>query len=170
MNKSLVQSQKSFDGLFRTLQKYNSSSLRILVVWYKFPTYRAYFQAISGVSQPVGVASPNSAMTSKMFGKAALTTSRTALRTMIGTTAGNSEEFTFNTVELVGGGKVLTDASNKYSSVNPAWRSTYIVNIVARSWTNHSSAEFVKDDTTNIEGGAMRALDPLLGSYMNEAW
>lgn len=109
-------------------------------------------------------------MTSKMFGKAALTTSRTALRTMIGTTAGDSEEFTFNTVELVGGGKVLTDASDKYSSVNPAWRSTYIVNIVARSWTNHSSAEIVKDDITNIEGGAMRALDPLLGSYMNEAW
>ncbi|KAJ5858099.1 hypothetical protein N7455_008993 [Penicillium solitum] len=169
MNKSLVQSQKVFDELFQTLQKYNGSSLRILVVWYEFPTYGAYFQAMSGVSQPVGVASPNSAMTSRMFGKAALTTSRTALRNMIGTTAGNSGEPTFNTVELVGGGKVLTDASDKYSSVNPAWRSTYIVSIVARSWSNHSSAETVKDDITNIKGVAMRALDPLLGSYMNEA-
>ncbi|OQD68891.1 hypothetical protein PENPOL_c002G01784 [Penicillium polonicum] len=125
---------------------------------------------MSGVSQPVEVASPNSAMTSRMFGKAALTTSRTALRNMIGTTSGNSEEFTFNTVELVGGGKVLTDASDKYSSVNPAWRSIYIVGIVARSWTNHSSAESVKNDITNIKRGAMKALDALLGSYMNEAW
>ncbi|KAJ5966796.1 hypothetical protein N7501_003044 [Penicillium viridicatum] len=88
---------------------------------------------------------------------------------MIGTTAGNSEEFTFNTVELVGGGKILTDASDKYSSVNPAWRSTYIVSIVARSWTNHSSAENVKNDITNIKGGAVRSPDPLLGSYMNVA-
>ncbi|KAJ5371678.1 FAD linked oxidase N-terminal [Penicillium concentricum] len=86
---------------------------------------------------------------------------------MIGVIAGNSEDFSSNAVELVGGGKVLTD--DKYSSVNPAWRSTCIVNIVTRGWANHSSAQTVKDDITYIKGGAMRALDPLLGSYMNEA-
>ncbi|KGO58251.1 FAD linked oxidase, N-terminal [Penicillium expansum] len=169
MGKSLVQSQKAFDQLFQTLQKYNGTSLRVSVVWYEFPTYGAYFQDLSGVSQPVGVASPNSAMTSRMFGKAALTTNRAALRSMIGTTAGNSEEFTLSSIELVGGGKVLTDASDKYSSVNPAWRSTYIVSIVARSWDNHSSAQIVQHDITDIKGGAMKTLDPLLGSYMNEA-
>lgn len=36
MNKSLVQSQKDFDELFQRLQKYNGSSLRILVEWYGF--------------------------------------------------------------------------------------------------------------------------------------
>ncbi|CAI7591800.1 unnamed protein product [Penicillium glandicola] len=168
MNKSLAQSQKVFDPLFQILKMYNGSSLHISVVWYEFPTYRAYFQTLSGVSQPVGAGSPNSAMTSRMFGKAALTTSRTALRNMIGVTAGNPDELTFSTVELVGGGKVLTDASDKYSSVNPACRSTYIVNLVARSWTNHSSAQIVKDDITFTKGRAMRALDPTLGSYMNE--
>lgn len=111
MNKSLVDSQTAFDPLFQTLQEYNGTSLHISLGWYEFPTYGAYFEALSGVSQPVGARSPNSAMTSRMFGKAALM-SRTALRDMIGVTAGNSGEFTFTTVELVGGGKVLTDASD----------------------------------------------------------
>ncbi|KAI3076275.1 CAZyme family AA7 [Penicillium roqueforti] len=169
MNKSLVQSLEVFDTLFQTLQKYNGTLLRISVIWYEFPTYGAYFHSLSGISQPVRAGSPNSAMTSQMFSKAALTTSRPSLRNMIGVTAGNSEECALANVELVGGGKVLTGASDKYSSVNPAWRSTYIVSVVARSWVNYSSAQTVEHDITHIKGAAMRALDPFLGSYMNEA-
>jgi hypothetical protein len=168
MGNCIAKSQEAFDALFETLQKYNGSSLDISVVWYKFPTYGAYYQAMSGVSQPVG--SPNSTMTSRMFGKAALTANRTALRNMIGITAGNPEEYATNTVELVGGGKVLTDGSDKYSGINPAWRSTYIVNIVARTWADDNAAQAVKDDVTYTKGGAMRSLTPFLGSYMNEVW
>ncbi|KAJ5371679.1 hypothetical protein N7517_003685 [Penicillium concentricum] len=66
-------SQEDFDPLFQRLQKYNGSSLHISVNWYNFPTYGAYFQALSGVSQAVRIGSPNSAMTSRVFGKDALT-------------------------------------------------------------------------------------------------
>ncbi|KAJ5124977.1 FAD linked oxidase N-terminal [Penicillium bovifimosum] len=168
MGKCIAESKEAFDALFETLQKYNGSSLDISVAWYEFPTYGAYYQAMSGVSQPVGP--PNSAMTSQMFGKSALTANRTALRNIIGIMAGSPEECASNTVELVGGGKVLTDGLDKYSGVNPAWRSTYIVNIVSRAWTDDADAQAIKNDVTYVKGGAMRSLNPFLGSYMNEVW
>ncbi|KAJ5555795.1 FAD linked oxidase N-terminal [Penicillium sp. DV-2018c] len=167
MNKCIAEAQEAFDALFETLQKYNGSSLHISVTWYEFPTYGAYYQAMSGVSQPV--TSQNSAMTSRMFGKTALTANRTALRNVMGIMAGSPKEYTTNTVELVGGGKVLTDGLDKYTGVNPAWRSTYVVNIVSRTWTDDSDAQAVENDVTYVKGGAMRSLNPFLGSYTNEA-
>lgn len=103
-----------------------------------------------------------------MFDKDSLTKNRTLLRRMIGVIAGAPEEYTINSVELVGGGKVLTDGEDRFSGVNPAWRSTYMVNVVARGWADESTAQAVKDDITYKKGGAMRALTPKLGSYMNE--
>ncbi|KAJ5690206.1 FAD-binding type 2 [Penicillium macrosclerotiorum] len=170
MGKSLSEAQSDFNPLLLKLQKYNGTSLFVSVSWYQFPTYASYYQAMSGVHQSVG--SANSAMTSRMFSKAALTTSRTALRSIIGIIAGEEEQYTINSVELIGGGKVLTDGSDPYSGLNPAWRSTYIVNVVARGWADDSDAatvQSVKNDITYVKGGAMRLMTPFLGSYMNEA-
>lgn len=166
MDKSLADAQKIFEPLLQTLQKYNGTSLDVSVTWYEFPSYAAYYQAMSGEKQAVGNA--NSAMTSRMLGKSALTSSRTRLRNMIGAIAGEAKEYTINNVELVGGGKVLTDASDKFSSVNPAWRSTYIVQVVARGWADDSTSQAIKDDITYNKGLAMSLLTPFLGSYLSE--
>ncbi|KAJ5177651.1 FAD-binding type 2 [Penicillium coprophilum] len=167
MGKSLIEAQKISQPLLKSLQKYNGTSLSVSVAWFEFPTYAAYYQAMSGVKQPVG--SSNSAMTSRMIGKTALTSSRTQLRSMIEVIAGEENEYTINNVELVGGGKVLTDGNDQHSGVNPAWRSTYIVEVVARGWADESAAQSVKDDITNNKGKAMSQLTPHLGSYMSEA-
>ncbi|KAH3463986.1 hypothetical protein KXX05_000863 [Aspergillus fumigatus] len=170
MGKSLSASQAAFAPLLSKLQKYNGTSLFITVNYYQFPSYAAYYTAMSGMHQPVG--SANSALTSRMFDKSALTVNPSILRSMIGAIAGKPEEYTINSLEMVGGGKVLTDGSDPYSGVNPAWRSTYIVNVVARGWpegADAATAQAVKDDITYIKGGAMRLLTPFLGSYMNEA-
>lgn len=166
MGKSLADAQEIFKPLLKTLQGYNGTSLYISVSWYEFPTYAAYYQAMSGEKQPVG--SANSALSSRMLGKSALTSSRTRLRSMIATIAGEPNEYTINNVLLVGGGKVLTDGSDAYSGVNPAWRSTYVMHVVARGWADEATSQSVKDDITYNKGRAMSRLTPALGSYMNE--
>lgn len=166
MDKSLTDAQKVFEPVLTTLQKYNGTSLNVNITWYEFPTYAAYYQAMSGRKEAVGNA--NSAMTSRMMGKSALTSSRTRLRNMINTIAGAPMEYTIQNVELVGGGKVLTDGSDKHSSVNPAWRSTYIVHVVARGWADDSTSQPIKDDITYNKGLAMSMLTPFLGSYLSE--
>ncbi|KAJ1712669.1 isoamyl alcohol oxidase [Aspergillus flavus] len=167
MGKSQKYAEVAFEPLLKKLQKYNGTSLFVSVQWFQFPSYPAYYNAMSGAHQSTG--SANSALTSRMFDKDSLTKNRTLLRRMIGVIAGAPEEYTINSVELVGGGKVLTDGEDRFSGVNPAWRSTYMVNVVARGWADESTAQAVKDDITYKKGGAMRALTPKLGSYMNEA-
>ncbi|KAJ5951956.1 FAD-binding type 2 [Penicillium vulpinum] len=167
MGKSLANAQKIFDPVLKKLQKYNGTSLDVSVSWYEFPTYAAYYQAMSGVKQNVG--SSHSALTSRMMGKAALASNHTRLRNMIGVTAGEPNEYAITNMELIAGGKVLTDGADKHSGLNPAWRSTYMVNVVARGWADDSTSQSVKDDITYNKGAAMTQLTPTLGSYMNEA-
>ncbi|KAJ6111547.1 hypothetical protein N7523_007608 [Penicillium sp. IBT 18751x] len=170
MDKSLNNAKNTFQPLLQKLEKYNGTSLRISVTWFQFPTYAAYYRAMSGVHQTVG--SSRSALTSRMFSKAALTDSPPDLRKMIGVIAGQPEEHTINSVELVGGGKVIANKDDQYSGVNPAWRSTYVVNVVARGWADGSdmrTVQNVRDDITYDKGGAMRLQTPDGGSYMNEA-
>ncbi|KAE8149553.1 hypothetical protein BDV25DRAFT_140665 [Aspergillus avenaceus] len=170
MGKSAEQAEKAFAPLLQKLQRYNGTSLFVSVQNMQFPTYPAYYRAMSGAHQPGG--SANSALSSRMFDKRSLTRDRKSLRRMISVIAGAPEEYTLNSVELVGGGKVLTDGHDRYSGVNPAWRSTYMVNVVARGWADSAdnvTARAVKHDITYRKGGAMKALTPGLGSYMNEA-
>lgn len=166
MNQSLTDAHKAFEPLLYVLEKYNGTSLHISISWFEFQTYGAYYQAMSGVRQPVG--SMNGAMSSRMLDKSALTNDPCSLRAMIKVIAGEVNEQTVNNVELVGGGKVLTDGGDRYSGVNPAWRSTYIVNIVARQCADSTSSKAIRDDITYNKGGAMMKLTPHLGGYMNE--
>lgn len=169
MNMSLSDAKDTFNPLLQKLERYNGTSLLVSVSWFQFPTYATYYRTMSGVHQSVG--SPNSALTSRMFSKAALTETKSGLRKMIGIIAGKPEETTINSVELVGGGEVIANKNDKYSGLNPAWRSTYIVNVVGRGWadgTDAYNAQKIKDDITYHKGGAMRSLTPFGGSYMNE--
>jgi hypothetical protein len=166
MGVSLGHAERALAPLLRRLQKYNGTSLFVSAQTLQFRSYPAYYGAMSGVHQPAG--SANSALTSRMFDKDSLTKNRDMLRKMIGVIAGVPEEYTINSVELVGGGKVLTDGRDRFSSVNPAWRSTYMVNVVARGWADEATAKAVKNDITFKKGGAMKDLTPSLGSYLNE--
>lgn len=161
--------QTALEPLLQKLQKYNGTSLSVTVSWFDFPTYGAYYQALSGVQQPVG--SANSALASRMLDQSGLTGNPQLLRDVIGIIAGSPDQFTSNSVEIVGGGQVFTDGSDPNSSVNPGWRTSYLNNIVGRGWadgSNSSTINAVKIDVTIVKTGAMRLLSPFTGSYMNE--
>lgn len=165
MGKTKTEAQSAIAPLLSTLQKHNGTSLFVSVNWFEFPTYGAYYNAMSSAHQPTGTA--NSALTSRMFDGDSLTGSRKLLRQMIGDIAGTRDQYTSNNLELVGGGQVFKH--DPLSGADPAWRSTYLVNIAARGWAAGSSdARAVQNDITYVKGGTMRLLTPGSGSYMNE--
>ncbi|KAL2357247.1 hypothetical protein BJ546DRAFT_1075356 [Cryomyces antarcticus] len=78
----------------------------------------------------------------------------------------------FSNIVFVGGGAVAADASDPCSGINPAWRTAYVHNIVARGWAPWSSNKItnaVHSDITNVKVKAMQDLAPDTGCYMNEA-
>ncbi|KAL4899838.1 hypothetical protein BDW74DRAFT_171240 [Aspergillus multicolor] len=166
LDKTLARAKSDFQPLLDKLQSYDS--INISLQWFEFPSYAAYYRTMSGVHQETGV--PESALASRMFDKASLTSDLQHLRDMIDTLAGSPPERTTNQILLVGGGKVLDDPG--YSGTNPAWRKTYLVHIVARGWLEQLGpvfAEAVKVDITYNKYNAMRALTPSMGGYLNEA-
>lgn len=165
LDKPLPAAKASFKPVLDRLASYDS--IKISIEWFEFPSYSAYYRALSGVRQPTGA--PESALASRMFDKNSLTSNRDTLREVIGTLAGHSKEGTINQVLLVGGGKVLDGP--EYSGANPAWRRTYLVHIVARGWLETAGplvGEAVKADITYNKYQAMRELTPSMGSYLNE--
>ncbi|KAL4880356.1 hypothetical protein BJY04DRAFT_208169 [Aspergillus karnatakaensis] len=166
LNKPLNEAKTAFDTLLNKLL--SRDQVTVDVQWFEFPSYSAYYRAMSGVHQPTGV--PEFSMASRMFDKKALTSDRKALRRAVGTLAGNPAEATINQVLFVGGGKVLEET--EYSGVNPAWRQTYLVYIVARAWLEiigPHAAKAIQADITHHKYKAMRDLTPTTGSYLNEA-
>ncbi|KAL3473279.1 hypothetical protein BJX99DRAFT_261467 [Aspergillus californicus] len=166
LNKPLAKAQAAMEPVLQKLSAYRS--LDVSIQWFEFPSYSAYYRAMSGVHQATGV--PGSALASRMFDKAALTSDRKALRKLVGTIAGDPLEMTINNVLLVGGGKVLEKPD--HSGANPAWRSTYLIHVVARGWLESLGEAFAKSVQTDItynKYGAMRRFTPSMGSYLNEA-
>lgn len=165
LDKPLPAAKASFQTVLERISSYDS--INVSIEWSQFPSYSAYYRALSGVRQPTGV--PESALASRMFDKGALTSDRDALREVIGVLAGRPKESTINQVLLVGGGKVLEQP--EYSGANPAWRKTYLVHIVARGWLEKSgtlTGKATKADITYNKYQAMRELTPSMGSYLNE--
>ncbi|KAF9461436.1 isoamyl alcohol oxidase [Collybia nuda] len=168
-NKSLAEVVDIFAPTMAKLVQYNETSLDISVSYIPFPSYQSYYSTLSGVQQLVGT---SGAVGSRLLDRRALTTDPAALAKMLNVTAGKPGEFTVNNVCIVGGGQVTADASDKNSGVNPAWRTAYIHNIVARGWalgTSKAGQDMVHNDITFEKVGAMKELAPNTGSYMNEA-
>ena len=163
-----AQAQSIFAPVAAKLQQY-SGSLVISANYSSFPSYSTFFSALSGVQQAVG---NSGAAGSRFFDRAALTGSATALKQMLNITAGTPGQFTASGVSLVSGGQVFKDANDPNSGVNPAWRTSYVHNTNGRGWapgTNASTQVAIHHDITYNKVGAMRALAPNTGSYMNEA-
>lgn len=149
------------------LEQYNTS-LVISPNYMEFPTYAEYYQALSGTKSAAGVGT--GAFGGRLLDRTALTSSQTDLNEMLNVTAGSQGQFAFTSVSLVGGGQVFVPDEN--SGLNPAWRSSYIHNIVARGWTadtNEAIVQEIRDDITYTKIGAMKKLAPDTGCYMNEA-
>ena len=167
MGKSRECAEEAFAPVLDKLQTYNGTSLFVKLDWFEFPSYPPYYKAMSGNREATG--GGNSAMTSHMFDKKSLTNDRKALRDMIGTIAGDPREYTILNVELNGGGQVAKPDS--LSGLNPAWRSAYMVEVVARGWpadADEATKKSVIADISYKKNWAMRRLAPSLGSYLNE--
>ena len=167
--KTAAEAEALFAPTAAQLRTYNGTSLYMTTRYLSFPTYVAYYNALSGIVTPVG---QTAALGSRFLDREALTGNVTALKNMLRTIAGTPEQATSNNIVFVGGGQVFADASDPYSGVNPAWRQTYVHNIVARGWapgSSNATIQAVYDDITYNKTQAMKALAPNTGCYMNEA-
>lgn len=168
-NKTITQAQALFAPFAREFEKYNDTRLHMTTRYLQFSSYASYYSTLSDVVGPVG--SSSGALGSRLLGREALTENPSALKTMLNITAGTPEQATSNNIVFVGGGRVFEDASDPYSGVNPAWRQTYVHNIVARGWpagASNATIAAIHDDITNIKTTAMKRLAPDTGCYMNE--
>ena len=159
--------QASFAPVAAKLAKY-SSALVVSVNYLTFPTYAAYYAALSGRQDPVGGAA---ALTSRLLDRKALTGDPAKLRKMLNITAGKPEEVVFNNMVINGGGQVAKDRIDPYSGLLPGWRDSYVMNIVARGWapgSDDATIAAVHKDITYVKGQSMKDLAPTTGGYMNE--
>ena len=167
--KTTAQAESLFAPTAAQLQKYNGTSLYMETTYLSFPNYDTYYYTLSDVVIPVG---QTAALGSRFLDRQALTANPAALNTMLETIAGTPEQATSNNIVFVGGGQVFADASDPKSGVNPAWRQTYVHNIVARGWapgSSNATIQAVYDDVTYNKTQAMKNLAPDTGCYMNEA-
>lgn len=158
--------QSVFAPFLRQLAPYNGRSLFINITYSSFPTYAAFYNALSGIESPIG---SSAALGSRLLDRKALSSPR--LSRTLDVVVGLPEEYTSVNLVLVGGGQIARDGDDPYSGVNPAWRTAYIHNIVARGWAPGADAatrNAVYGDITNVKVQAMKDLAPTTGAYMNE--
>ncbi|KAL8950369.1 MAG: hypothetical protein Q9222_003586 [Ikaeria aurantiellina] len=164
--KSAEEAKSIFAPIAAQLAAFNSQSLFINTTYSSFPTYAAYYTALSGLDGPVG---QSAALGSRLLDRKALTSPK--LNETLRTIVGPQEQFTSVNIVFVGGGQVARDAADPFSGVNPAWRTSYVHNIVARGWApgaDEATRNAVYSDITDVKVRAMKDLAPDTGAYMNE--
>lgn len=168
--KTAAEAERLFAETAKKFAKYNGTSLFIANKFYDSPTYADYYKRFSGVKSPVGV---SAALGSRLLDRQALLGSPGALKTAVTAIAGTPEQATSNNLILMGGrqSQIWADAKDPNSGVNPAWRSMYVHNVVARGWAPESDDKLIDGvykDITNVKVAALKKLAPGTGSYMNE--
>lgn len=168
--KTASQARDLFAPIARQFAKNNNTSLYITTKYLQFPSYASYYSTLSDVVTPVG--SSSGALGSRLLTRSSLANNPSGLAKMLNITAGTPAQATSNNIIFVGGGQVFRDAADPFSGVNPAWRQTYVHNIVARGWAPDATAAdiaAVHADITDVKTQAMKDLEPETGCYMNEA-
>ena len=163
---SVKEARAIFAPVNEQLAQFNGRSLFINTTYSSFPTYAEYYTALSGIKSPIGT---SAAVGSRLLDRIALTSPR--LNEMLKVIAGSPEQFTSNNIIFVGGGQVARDAEDESSGVNPAWRRSYVHNVVARGWSpgaDQETRDAVYDDITSVKVRALKDLAPRTGAYMNE--
>ncbi|KAL8965829.1 MAG: hypothetical protein Q9183_003668, partial [Haloplaca sp. 2 TL-2023] len=164
--KSVNEARAIFAPVNDKLAEFNERSLFINTTYSSFTTYAEYYTALSGIESPIGA---SAAIGSRLLDRAALTSSR--LGETLKIIAGTPEQFTSNNIIFVGGGQVARDSEDEFSGVNPAWRTSYVHNVVARGWApgaDQETRKAVYSDITNVKVRALKDLAPGTGAYMNE--
>ncbi|KAI1453180.1 FAD/FMN-containing protein [Annulohypoxylon moriforme] len=143
-------------------------TLYISEAYTTYPDYWSFYYATSGEYLPVGLMA---AAGSRLLDRKSLSDCD-AVRKTLATLAGEPGQYTIISVSMVSSGQVSADASDVYSGVLPAWRTAYIHNTVSRiigSSVGPEEKQAMHDDITFNKIGAMKALAPDTGAYMNEA-
>ncbi|KAL8805980.1 MAG: hypothetical protein Q9182_001637 [Xanthomendoza sp. 2 TL-2023] len=165
--KTAQEAETLFAPVAANLAPFSSKGLFINTTYASFPTYAAFYAALSGIKPPIGV---SAALGSRLLDRKALTSPQ--LGQTLKKVVGSPDEFTSVNIIFVGGGQVARDGADEFSGVNPAWRTAYVHNIVARGWapgSDEATRNAVYSDITNVKTRALKELAPGTGAYMNEA-
>ncbi|KAK1148467.1 hypothetical protein N8T08_009472 [Aspergillus melleus] len=152
------------------LSALNGTKLHVLSTFKYFPNWHAFFQ---GSGSHISDTGTSAVLPSRFFDKRSLISQQEKLKNLI--------RIFFNTrasetkprnalleLCLVGGGKVLQPAP--LTSVNPAWRKTYLLMELVETWyENDISRESVLSAATHQKLKAMKDITPGMGTYLNEA-
>ncbi|KAL8730235.1 MAG: hypothetical protein Q9166_004212 [cf. Caloplaca sp. 2 TL-2023] len=164
--KTSEEAESIFAPVAKKLAPFAGRSLFINTTYSEFPTYAAFYDALSGIASPIGT---SAALGSRLLDRKALASPK--LGETLEKIVGAPEQFTSVNMVIVGGGQVARDGADPYSGVNPAWRTAYVHNIVARGWapgTDEETRNAIYSDITNVKVQAMKELAPDTGAYMNE--
>ncbi|KAI4251535.1 MAG: hypothetical protein L6R42_008344 [Xanthoria sp. 1 TBL-2021] len=164
--KSAEEAQSIFAPVASNLASSFGQTLFFNTTYSSFPTYAAYYTALSGIASPIG---SSAALGSRLLDRKALTSPQ--LGETLQKVVGEPEQYTSVNIVFVGGGQVAADGADPYSGVNPAWRTSYVHNIVARGWAPDADEDARREvyrDITDVKVQAMKALAPGTGAYMNE--
>lgn len=166
--KTVAEAKAIFAPVAAQIRHLQSNKLFVEIDYQSFFSYSTYYNKLSGIVTPVG---QTAALGSRLLNRHALSGNVTGLKSMLRTIAGTPEQATSNNIIFVGGVQVFRDREDPYSGVHPAWRETYVHNIVARGWAHGASQDAIHavyDDVIHTKVRAMKDLAPDTGSYMNE--
>ncbi|KAL4888988.1 FAD-binding domain-containing protein [Aspergillus ambiguus] len=159
------------EQLMKYLDPFNGTKINIATSKFTvFPNWHSFFEGSGDHLSPVGT---SSVLPSRFFDKKSLASQQETLKkviTTIFTTPNGETAPTASYLELclIGGGKVLE--SEPLTSVNPAWRKTYLLMELAETWNeNDISRKSVLNVSTNQKLKAMKNASPGMGAYVNEA-
>ena len=154
------------------LLQFNMTTFYVKSSFQLFPSFQEYFLG-SGKHQ--AAAGKPAILVSRFFDKKSLLFQQEKLSGMLEalfSEAGPGVHATTSVLELclIGGGQVLQPVS--HTSVHPAWRKTYLLAEQVDLWPENAGSQGiqqVKNEATFKKLGAMKALTPGMGTYLNEA-
>lgn len=158
--------------LVQDLLQHNGSEILVTSTWKSYPSFGEYY----GKAGSSWVGATNIMLSSRMFGKESLINKTEELQSMIHTAFSTPDEKRLDSnktiflMNLVGGGDVLED--QPYTSMQPAWRKTCVLNEMITSWPDDLNSQAVKafqEDVSMRKTQAMIDMTPGMGAYVNEA-
>lgn len=152
------------------LASLDGTKLNVLSTFTHFPNWHEFFEGSGAHLSETGT---STVLPSRFFDKKSLVSQQENLKklfSIIFNTPRSETKPKAAALELclVGGGKVLEPVP--LTSVNPAWRKTYLLMELVETWyENDISRESVLTAATEQKLKAMKDITPGMGTYLNEA-
>lgn len=158
---------RRFAPVAEKLTPLNSSELNITLSQEFWPDYSSFYDVETNTA--TSHASTGAFVTdNRLLDGPALTGNLTLLRETLEIVSGTPDQNTFLTVFVHGGAVLAAGRHGPYSSVQPGWRRSYVMNIIARLFpaTDFGAIQQgVQDDVRITKMDAFRKLAPDTGSY-----